>query len=266
MEILAFEPSDLTALLPLKPPDWDDITPAFKNYLETAYCRPIKAVAGGKLVGVGATISHEDTIWLSHILVHEDFRNQGIGNGITQALVAYAREQGFKTIFLIATALGYPVYLKNGFEVEMEYLHFKKRNPKQVFQPSDHIRPLSSRDYEAVFYLDEITTGEKRQKKLKEGLANGVVFEENGEVGGFYMPALGDGIIVADDPEAGIDLMKYRLQHKFNAALPESNTAGVEFLMANDFELVIAPKRMRLGEPRNWRPANLYNRIGGNLG
>lgn len=266
MEIQPFEIADLPALSLLNPPDWDDVTPAFRYYLKTSFCHVLKVVADGKPIGVGATIHHVDTIWLSHIMVHQDFRNQGIGNIITQALVAYAQEQGFKTIFLIATALGYPVYLKNGFVVETEYLHFKKRNPEQVFQPSERIRPLTSRDQEAVFYLDEITTGEKRIEKLKEGLMDAVVFEDHGKVQGFYLPALGDGIIVADNPEAGIDLMKYRLQQKFNAALPEGNTAGVEFLMANDFELVMAPKRMRLGEPRKWRPANLYNRIGGNLG
>jgi len=41
-------------------------------------------------------------------------------------------------------------------------------------------------------------------------LEKSYVYQKNGNLMGFYLPELGDGLIIADNEEAGIELMRLR--------------------------------------------------------
>ncbi len=88
----------------------------------------------------------------------------------------------------------------------------------------------------------------------------------NDQVEGFYLPHLGDGLIIATTTLAGQELMKLRLYSEDFAYFPKDNTTAINFMLDNNFKLVSSQKRMRLGTKRNWNPSNIYSRIGGNLG
>jgi hypothetical protein len=80
------------------------------------------------------------------------------------------------------------------------------------------------------------------------------------------MPTLADGLIVANTPNAGIELIKQRLQTNDFAALPINNTLAIHFLEQQNWQIYRTSKRMFLGGKRTWQPQNLYNRINGQLG
>lgn len=77
---------------------------------------------------------------------------------------------------------------------------------------------------------------------------------------------LGDGLIIADEPEAGIELMKFRLQSEADAIFPAENKAAFEFCLNINANHLKSSIRMRLGKKRIRLPENLYNRIGGQIG
>src|SRR5688500_3639509 len=126
MKIFDLFPDELNDLIALQPEGWPDIRPHFQFYFNSSFCSPIKLVADKKIVGIGSCIYHRETAWLGHIIVHKEFRNQGIGTKITQALVERALEINSSTISLIATELGEPVYAKLGFRKESDYCFFTK--------------------------------------------------------------------------------------------------------------------------------------------
>ncbi|MEZ4822611.1 MAG: GNAT family N-acetyltransferase [Ignavibacteria bacterium] len=124
MKIQPLRHSDIGQLKELQPPDWNDIAPHFKYYIDSPYSNPVKIVSENKITGIGTTIKNKDSAWLAHIIVHPEYRNKGLGKKITDALVKSIDRRKYKTIYLIATKLGYPVYLKSRFELEGEYAHF----------------------------------------------------------------------------------------------------------------------------------------------
>ncbi len=266
MKIQAIQLSDIDSLNDLQPPDWEDIKPHFKNYVNSAYCEPIKILIENKITGIGTTFKHKNTAWLAHIIVHPEYRNRGIGKRITKALVDSIDKRKYKTIYLIATELGYPVYLKSGFETECEYAHFEFEHGFNKPYTSPLILPYDEKYKSEIFELDKITTGEFREKLINVVIKNSFMFISNGKVSGAYFPKLGDGLIIADEPAAGIELMKFRLQSEKDAIFPLENKAAFEFCSNISANHTKNSKRMRLGKKRIWRPENLYNRIGGQIG
>ena len=118
----------------------------------------------------------------------------------------------------------------------------------------------------ALFELDRFVSGEDRKKLLREHLNNTLVFIENNLLKGFYMPALGEGLIIADSPAAGLALMKLRTASTKKFCIPMLNENALNFLSQNGYTEYRRASRMILGEKVIWEGRKIYSRIGGNLG
>lgn len=266
MDIQRLEHSDIPFISDLLPFGWEDAIPIIAFYTNTSFCFPIKVCMDEKIVGIGATIIHDDTAWLAHIIVHADYRNQGIGKAITQSLVETSYSKGCETINLLATELGEPVYKKMGFEIETEYLIFRCEGANSTFEGSENIVEFNSDFKKQVLDLDRQVSAENRILLLEEHLSNGFLYLQDNEVTGFYLPSLGHGLIIATTNLAGQELTKLRLQSKGFASFPSKNLSARAFMRENNFNEFRIEKRMRLGRKKNWQPQNIYAIIGGNLG
>jgi GNAT superfamily N-acetyltransferase len=265
MNIGILTPSDLRHIPALQPDGWQDITPAIEYYTRSSFCFPIKVVVENDVAGIGCAIIHDDVAWLGHIVVHRDHRNKGLGRLITQSLVESKEVRACETVYLIATDLGEPVYRKLGFEAEGEYL-FYKEIAMPVLPRHPDISEELDQYVQQIVLLDRECSGEDRSVHLKEHLAGGYVLQRKGRIDGFYLPAFGDGLIVASTAEAGVALMKFRLSTKDSASFPIENTEASAFLEKLGYFSFRKAKRMRLGANRTWKATNLYNRVGGNIG
>jgi GNAT superfamily N-acetyltransferase len=265
MQILPLYKADLDLLLEIQPHDWADIRIPISFYLEADYCFPFKAVIDGVLVGTGTATLHEKTGWLSTIITHPDYRNQGIGKQITEHLLAFLQSHSCNYIYLIATALGEPVYSKAGFVTESRYAFYRDVNLK-TFEISENIIPYNSTFKEAIFELDLPISGEDRSQHLESFLADSFVFVENEEIEGVYFQSFGDGLIVAKNQPAGIELMKKRLQKFDMASFPKENNLAQDFMRSHGYTPDAAYARMHYGLQMPWQPQNIYNRVGGKIG
>lgn len=266
MDIQPIQLSDIGLLNELQPPDWEDIKPHYKYYFDSPYCEPIKISIEDKIAGIGTTFKHRDTVWLAHIIVHPGFRKRGIGKMITDTLVKSVDRTKYETIYLTDTELSYPVYLKSGFEPESEYAHFEIEPGNKKPDVSPLIIPYDDKYKSEIFELDKVTTGEFREAILNVCIQSSFIFLANGKVSGAYFPQLGDGLIIADDPDTGIELMKFRLLSENEAVFHLENKTALEFYSEINAKYKKTSKRMRLGKKRIWHPENLYNRIGGQIG
>ncbi|HEY9045701.1 MAG TPA: GNAT family N-acetyltransferase [Ohtaekwangia sp.] len=266
MPIEVFTRHDLSHLHDLQPEGWNQLESIFDFYLQSDFCFPLKYTVDGKLAGTGVYILHRDTAWLAHIIVHRDFRYQGIGTILTQALIEHAQKPGIQTILLLATALGEPVYSKQGFQKELTYLFFRHDNVKEVAVPKNAI-PFEQRYTESLLALDRVITGEDRSKLILQYVTGAVITIHDNILTGFCLPALGEGPIVAQTPEAGIYLLQWKLAMGVKKiALPENNMAGIHFITEQGFTLYTTGIRMYRGEKQVWHPESIYSRIGGNFG
>jgi GNAT superfamily N-acetyltransferase len=264
-EIESFTSYDLDAVAGLQPDGWPDIFPSIKYYCKSDFCFPLKATLAGKVVGIGTAIIHGSTAWLAHIIVSPTHRNAGIGSAITKALIDLSHRNSCRSLLLVATTLGEPVYKKFGFEVETKYLFFDhgiSPPPEASPEISAFQKPLEG----PLFELDRVASGEDRKKLLCEHLNNTLVVVENNLLKGFYVPTLGEGLIIADSPAAGLALMKLRMASTKKFCIPILNQDALNFLSQHGFAEYRRASRMILGEKVIWNGSKIYSRIGGNLG
>lgn len=266
MQILALAYEELNLISDLKPEGWNDIQMSFSFYVQSSFCFPVKVVIDDTIVGLGAAIIHNDVAWLGHIIVHADQRGNGIGQRITHALIDIAKQNNCETIYLIATELGVPVYEKLGFIADTEYLFFKDINLDKELLISDQIVPYKQGFRDEISIIDQVAAGENRMMHLEEALKNGFVYIDHHKVEGFYLPALGDGLIVANNSSAGLELLKLHLKSNEKVSFPIDNLSARDFLYSNGFREYDVAKHMRFGNIRSFKLENIYNRIGGNVG
>ena len=251
----------------LQPEGWSDITEAFKYYIAYEFCRPIEVVIDDKIIGVGTSIMFENTGWLAHIIVHKDYRNKGIGYKIVENLLKHLLSKSISSVLLIATELGEPVYRKAGFRVISDYIFLKSDQPWRENSTSKNIMPFKGNYYADITKLDKRISGENRESLIEMHLANSLIYLENEELSGFYLPNLGEGLIIADNSMAGIELMKTKYSKADKAVIPSENQIGIDFLKDNGFILSETKgKRMILGKDIVWKPECIFSRIGGNFG
>ena len=265
MKIEAIKNNEISQLLHLQPEGWVDILIPFDFYTKSDFCFPIKFSIDKIIIGIGSAIIHDDVAWLGHIIVHKDYRNNGIGQLITQTLIDKANEYNCTTIYLIATELGEPVYRKKGFMTETRYL-FHKNVSQEDWIISDKICPYDKKYKKHFLYFDRLISGENRLPHLEQYLNNAFVYDNNNEVEGYYLPELGEGLIIADGDCAGIELLKLHLKQRTHVVFPIENKVAQQFLQQIGFEEVKEVKRMRLGSKRDVKFENIYSRIGGNVG
>lgn len=265
MEIKPINISETSALYLLQPEGWVDIVPVFDFYCRASFCYPVKVTLDREIIGVGCAIIHSDVAWLGHIIVDQGYRRQGIGQQIVQALLEIARENHCTTMYLIATELGEPVYKKAGFITEAEYLVYKDIEGCD-WSISDHIYPYKDKYRKHISVLDREVSGEDRMVHLEEHLMDSLAFLNENVVEGYYMPTLGEGLIIAGTESAGIELMKMRLKQTNRIVFPRDNLTAQSFLQnmgVGDMKII---NRMRLGEKRKVQFAGIYSRIAGNVG
>jgi hypothetical protein len=166
---------------------------------------------------------------------------------------------------LIATDLGAPVYEKLGFTIDTEYLFFNEIRPVTTSQDV-RIVPFEEGFRQSVLALDSNATGEKRDVLVNLHLQDATVCVIDGKVKGYYLPTLGDGLVIAETDEAGAALMHLRLSNRSHACFPSDNQAASKMMHDYGYHPHRVAKRMFYGDKPRWNPKMMFNRIGGNLG
>lgn len=266
LELAAIGKEDLDSLKAFQPADWPDITKAYAFYTGTGspYCRPVKLLEDGGIRAIGCAISHGKTAWLAQIIVAEAYRNRGLGSRITQSLIDLVKNE-VKSISLVATDLGAPVYTKLGFRPETEY-SFLRRSEPLTSNPEPEVIDYEPSFLGSMLGLDREASGEDRSFIIQDHLSNAKVINTKSELYAYYLPTLGEGLIISRDERAGQELMRLRLSTRIRHVIPEGNTTALNFLLENGFEPYRKAVRMVLGEPVHFKPEWIYSRIGGNLG
>ena len=266
MKSSEFLPSDLEQLPDLQPVDWGNLIPRFEYFIASPHCHPVKISENGQLVAIGTSIMHTDTVWLACIVVHADHRKKGLGNAITEDLIACIDRTKYKTIYLDATEYGYPVYAKLGFQVETTYAHMRRTGGAPITSFSDQIVPFEEKYLSQVFVVDKEISGEDRSGVISDFVKSSLLYVVDSHVEGFYIPGWGDGPVIAISEAAGVALIKRRALDEAAAVLPTGNTFAISHLEDLNFQFYRTSRRMVLGEKRIWHPTGIYNRISGQLG
>jgi GNAT superfamily N-acetyltransferase len=269
VKIRLIEAREIPILKDFAPPDWNsDLSVIFSQYFDRPYFYPIVAKQDGNIVGCAQGLLNGNTGWLGNIIVLPEFRGQGIGTALTARLIDVLKSKGCRSQLLIATAMGEPIYRRLGFERVAEYIFFK-REDSPATGPIPGVRRPGPAEADRIFALDRAITGEERQPFLSNFLADAWVHEPvpGGSPDGFFLPGLGNGLILAGNNQAGLALLGFRLGLGSKmAVVPDANLTAVEFLQQHGFQETNRAPRMLLGAGVNWMPQHVYSRGSGYCG
>jgi len=249
--------------------DWGDRRVNLEFVTGHAESRPIVAEADGAIVGTGVVSLNGPVAWIGTIWVDPAWRRRGIGLALTQATIETAEVAGCRTLVLVATAAGRPMYERLGFEVQTWYRILEA--PGLDGETTDpRVRPFRAADLDAIVALDASATGEDRTHLLRAFAtpeAARVLERQDGSLGGFVVRApWGGGATIAprlEDAEAILHARRvaYGSAKRVRAGLLAENTAGLARLGATGWiEAWQAPRLIR-GDPLHWEPEAIWGQF-----
>ena len=270
MEISPLKSEEIQSLSQLQPEGWLDIRPVFTTHIGKDYFMAYKGEINGYLVSVGHIMICGQVAWLGNVIVHPSYRGKGLGTEMTQFLVNSIYSHGIQSIYLLATSLGRPVYDKLGFHLHSHFLFSDIEIGANPLNVNASIRLADEKDLKNIGDLDYKAMGYDRSRILKHFLSDAWVYEDD-NIKGFYISSLGDGLIIADDPQAGWALSLLRVvQGKRYLVVPELHHARLIDQYGKNGLRLVKKKRiayfMYLGMTPSYNPDVVYSRIGGYLG
>lgn len=213
----------------------------------------------GQVVSSAAIIQYDRRLAsIGMVIVHSDYRGLGLGKEVMQKCIESGRD---RSILLIATPDGQPLYEKLGFTV-VDSVHkylcdkYKPTNLKKISGIS--IEAFKDEELEDILELDGAAFGEKRSIFLRNRLQQSyqciVVKDENSRIIGFGLSVLGSvnmilGPVVAPDhriAELIIDRLASKHQGKLRVDVPSGQEKLMAFLEQSGFVKVSNPPVMAI--------------------
>ena len=71
---------------------------------------------GGQFCGLVTAVNHGQSAWIGNLIVPRDLRGLGYGKHLLEKAILHLEEQQVRSIWLTASAAGYPLYRARGFE------------------------------------------------------------------------------------------------------------------------------------------------------
>ncbi len=248
-------------------------------------CRPFVAEVDGRIAGTGVATINGPVGWVGMIFVDEALRGRGLGTTLTTAVMDALETAGCRSMALLASPLGRPVYDRLGFTAEMDYRVLvapaggRPEEATGVTGTTDgaadedgasRLRAYAPADLPAILALDRAATGEDRAHLLREVVGADetvVAVRVSGELVGFdarvpwgthptVAPALPDGVRLLDARRrrspAGSDV---------RTAVPEVNRAGLAVLENLGWRGERGLTRMVRGAAIDWHPDAIWGQI-----
>ena len=265
MHFSNIDTKDIERLIPLQPKDWNVTEEALFSLITNIITRAYKLVHNDQILGMGAITYHKTTAWLSHIVVAESFRNKGFGAEITQFLVHQAWNNGCINVQLTATEQGLKVYEKVGFKQLSEYHFYSGIELKEEVDDS-FVFPFNLQLKNAILALDLTFSKEDRTLMLGKHLQDGLYYIEDGELKGFYLPTLTEGLVLANDNKAGLTLLHIHLRTNQKVVVPTENHFIINLFDSLGHSAFMTAPRMYIGKKPEVQLSAIFNRIGGALG
>jgi GNAT superfamily N-acetyltransferase len=265
--------------------DWGDRRAWFTFAVDHPQCRVLCAEIDGVVVATGVATISGSVGWIGTIWVASAWRGQGLGRTLTEAPIAAAHDAGCRTLVLVATDAGRPLYERLGFEVQTWYRTMEAPGLAADAPGADlvadsitgqrRIRPWQPDDLEAMTQLDAAATGEDRGHLLEafatvEGTR--VVTGPDDRLRAFLLrPSWGGGATIAPDPDDALALLDARRRaagpgRRIRAGVVTENGAGLERLLAAGWTEAWSAPRLVRGHPMTWQPTSIWGQFNHALG
>jgi GNAT superfamily N-acetyltransferase len=252
---------------------WGERTAFFRFCAGHAGCRPFVAVEGDAIVGTGVGTVNGAAGWVGTVFVAPTHRGKGLGRALTEVVTDALEEAGCRTLLLVASPEGLPLYERLGFRVTTSYHvldHAGLPSPTEARQDGrNRVRAFDPADLDPVTTLDRAATGEDRAHLLRAlaspAAARCAVRDE--AVSGFLVltPWGGAATIAtgADDALALLDDRRRRAGPggRVRTGVLAENEEGLARLRGAGWTEAWQAPRLERGETLDWSPSSIWGQL-----
>ena len=247
---------------------WGERSGFFEFAARDDACRPFLAEVEGEVIGTGVGTANGRVGWIGAIWVDARRRRQGIGEALTEAVIAALDALGCTTLVLVASDEGRPLYGRLGFELQTSYVIVEAIGVPGPADPG--IRPFEPVDLTTVAALDAAVTGEGRGHLLEAVAGPSSVrclTDADGRLRGFTCRAAWAGAAtIAPDSADGVRLLEERRRtaergRRVRAGLLAENLDGLERLATLGWREAWRAPRLARGAPIDWLPRAIWGQF-----
>jgi len=255
--------------------DWGDRRSWFEFAATQPECRPIVAELNGGIVGTGVGTVNGAVGWVGTIWVDPAHRGAGLGRALTQTVIDDLEATGCRTLLLVATEQGLPLYEQMGFDVQTRYRIFEAPGlDPATTDPDPAVRVFAATDLDAILELDRAATGEDRGHVIRRfaSPASTRVLALDGAARGFVIRApWGGGATIAADAADALRILRARRRAsgpdgRVRVGVVEENAAGLARLEAAGLVRVWSAPRLARGGPLDWHPDWIWGQFNHAIG
>jgi predicted N-acetyltransferase YhbS len=228
----------------------------------------------GRIVGTGIATANGPVGWVGTIFVAPERRREGLGGALTRTVIDDLESRGCRTLVLIATDAGRPLYERLGFEVHVPHVFYTAAGlaPDEAH---DGVRPFDPTMLPAMIRLDQLATGEDRSallQRLASPESARVLLGGHGSLRAFLIRTPWGGVsLMAPEADDAIRLLDWRrheagTDHPVYAGLPDGDDGRRARLLNEGWTPAGAGTRMIRGEPLDWHHDWIWGSFSGALG
>jgi GNAT superfamily N-acetyltransferase len=276
IDIRAMAPDDIEGLTAaILADDWGDRRTWLEFVATHQACRAfVAAGADGKAFATAVATINGAIGWIGTVWVAPDRRRSGVGLALTEAVIDAAETAGCRTLVLVATDAGRPLYERLGFEVQTWYLTMEAPGLPSG-EPDHSIRAFRRADLPTMAQLDARATGEDRSHLLRAFATPSetrVMEREDGSLTGFVVRApWGGGATIAEDPSDGMRLLEARRRaagpgRRVRAGILLDHAEGLTRLRSAGWTEAWRAPRLARGAEMDWRPSAIWGQFNHALG
>jgi GNAT superfamily N-acetyltransferase len=272
-------PADLEpAVAAILAEDWGDRRAWFEFAVAHPACRVFVAEDdAGIVVGTGVATINGPVAWIGTIWVARSARRRGLGQALTEATIDAATTAGCRTVVLVATDAGRPLYERLGFSLQTWYVTVEAPGLVGSGHPRHGavVRAFQPDDLEAMAALDAVATGEDRRHLLAAFASpesTRIVTGASDRAVGYVLRApWGGGATIVPRVDDAMALLHARRvaagpDRRVRAGILLENELGAAALERDGWSEAWRAPRLIRGEPLQWQPDHIWGQFNHALG
>ena len=228
------------------PDRWEQQLGRLRWHLSTPYATALMAELFGDVIGVACGFA-QGGVGRITVLGFLDEADAEVRQRLTSALIDALTEQGCDSNELVAAPADVAKWEHFGFRPQETILRYT--GGKFLQATRDEVIHHEVEHRLGILHLDRKAFGYDRSALVMEHSYLCVVYMEGTRIRGFALSLLGEGLIVADAPDVGLELQRWHFPIQDHILIPEGNGAH-EHLTKQAYRQEVEGIRMVRGAAR----------------
>lgn len=256
MQIISYTAAHLDAAIWDSSEEFERMHPRLLWHLHTPYARMWCVERHEEVVGVGAAVRFGEQVRITVCKLVSGYDKPAIRELLVNTMRDELRHAGCTGFTVTVASEERAAWEALGFTAQEALLHYS--GGRFYEGTSEDVVWFEPRHRLGVLHLDKRASACDRSTLLLEHAYLGRVLQDANRVRGFALATLGDALIIAGDPDAGLELQRWILPTQPYLLIPEGNAHADAHLLERGYTAAVNGLRMVWGEVPSYRAELTY--------